>query len=365
MELKKYSHFKTSDQFYNGYKLLSRTDANGRKPEIYIAASNRSAGKTTFFNGMLLHNFLRRGSKFLLLYRRRYEITQAADGFFKDINKLFFPDLLMEQIPGTKNVFEKLYVYEKTENPNPVKYECGYAASISAAEQIKKFSHLLSDVSVILFDEVFPENDNYLKKEIDLFMSVHDSLARGNGEMSRYLPVILVGNMISVYNPYFDALGIIDAIQLNSNFMRGDGFVIEQNFNEYSAGAHAGSAFHRALSSADYNAATQEKRYINTSYDMIDNAIADTGRYIITIRYNETLYSVRYNESGYFYYVSTTPDPRFRLTHAATENDIAENAIYDPGSMYRKLLRDKFRKNQLKFKNLKCKNAAVHFIAGK
>lgn len=363
MELKRFSHFKTDPDFYNGYKLLSRTDANGSKPEIYIAASNRSAGKTTFFNGLMVHNFLRKGTKFLLLYRRRYEITQAADGFFKDISKLFFPDLMMKQQTGVKNVFDRLYISEAKEKA-PV-YECGYAVSLSAAEQVKKFSHLLSDVDIILFDEAFPENDSYLKNEIDLFMSIHDSLARGNGQMSRYLPVLIVGNMISVYNPYFDALGIVDSLQLNANFTRGDGFIIEQNFNEISASKHAGSAFHRALSSAAYNAATQERKYINTSYDMIDNSVVDTGRYILTIRSEDSFYSVRYNEDGYFYYVSNTPDPRFKMQHAATEKDISETAIYDPSSMYRKVLKDRFRKNQLKFKNLKCKSAALHFITAK
>lgn len=363
MELRRFSKFKTDPEFYNGYKLLSKTDVNDEKPEIYIAASNRSAGKTTFFNGLMLHNFLRNGTKFLLLYRRRYEISQAADGFFKDINKLFFPALSMTQSTGVKNVFDRLFVYENTDHP--IKYECGYAASISAAEQIKKFSHLLSDIDVILFDEAFPENDNYIKNEIDLFMSVHDSLARGHGQMSKYLPVIVVGNMISIFNPYFDALGIVDTLQLNANFTRGDGFIIEQNFNEVSARKHAESAFHRALSGAAYNAATQERKYINTSFDMIDPAIADNGRYILTIKCEDQLYSVRYNEAGFFYYVSNTPDPKFKMQHAATEKDISETAIYDPASQYRKVLRDRFRKNQLKFKNLKCKAAALHFITAK
>lgn len=363
MKLKEFSNFKTDPEFYNGYKLMSKLDINDRKPELYIAASNRSAGKTTFFNGMLLHNFLRSGKKFLLLYRRRYEITQAADGFFKDINKLFFPKLAMSQETGVKNVFDKLYVYENVDRP--VKYHCGYAASISAAEQIKKFSHLLSDINIILFDEAFPENDNYIKNEINLFMSVHDSLARGNGEMSKYLPVIIVGNMISIINPYFDALGIIDRLQLNSNFMRGDGYVIEQNFNEISARKHSESAFHRAFAGAAYNAATQERKYINTSYDMIDSNVADNGRYILTIRYDNNYYSVRYNEAGYFYYVANTPDPLFRYQHAATEKDISESAVFDPSSYYRKVLKDRFRNNQLKFKNLKCKAAALHFITAK
>ena len=269
----------------------------------------------------------------------------------------------MTQDTGVKNVFERLYISQAKENAE--RYLCGYAVSLSAAEQIKRYSHLLSDIDFILFDEVFPENDVYLKNEISLFMSVHDSLARGNGQMSKYLPVILVGNLISIVNPYFDALGVIDLLQLETNFYRGDGFVIEQNFNELSARAHADSAFHAALSGSAYTAATQERKYINTKYDMIDNSVCDNGRYIVTIRSNNQLFSVRYNEEGYFYYVSDTPDPHFRLQHAATQDDISEAAIFDPASTYRKMLRDKFRENRLRFKNLRCKTAAIHFITGK
>ena len=118
-------------------------------------------------------------------------------------------------------------------------------------------------------DELFPENGIYLKDEIRRFMSIHDSLSRGHFQHSKYLPVIMVGNLIDLFNPYFDALGIVDSLLLDSHFTRGDGFVIEQDFNEASAQAHKESSFHRALSGADYAAASQEKVYLNTDYDMI------------------------------------------------------------------------------------------------
>lgn len=363
--LEKHDFFKTHPDFYSGYPLLAKTDKHGKKPEIYIAASNRSAGKTTFFNGMTLHNFIKKKKRFLLLYRHKYEISQAADGFFKDINKLFFPGLSMIQSTGVKNVFDTLLIGENTQEKETSYIPCGYATSLSAAEQIKKYSHLLSDIDVILLDEAFPEDGRYLPNEIDLFMSIHDSLARGNGQMSKYLPVIIIGNLIDIFNPYFDALGVIDSLQLESNFTRGDGFVIEQNFNEVSAKAHADSAFHRALAGASYGSATQERKYLNTSYDMIDAKVCDSGRYMLTIAYKEKLYSVRYNEQGFFYYVSNTPDKHFKLQHAATEKDISDDAIYNPMSPYRKLLKEQYHKNQIKFKNLKCKDAALHFIAGK
>ena len=105
-------------------------------------------------------------------------------------------------------------------------------------------------------------------------------------------------------------------------------------------------------------------KYINTNYDMINQSVCDRGRYMFTIRYGGSLYSVRYNYEGCFYYVSTTPDPHFKMQHAATEADITENAVYNPLSVFRKLLKDNYRKNCVKFKNLKCKSAALHFISG-
>ena len=56
-------------KYYDGTKLLSLKDLNGRTPEIYICTSNRSAGKTTFFNRYLIKKFKNNGEKFLLLYR--------------------------------------------------------------------------------------------------------------------------------------------------------------------------------------------------------------------------------------------------------------------------------------------------------
>ena len=196
-------------------------------------------------------------------------------------------------------------------------------------------------------------------------MSIHDSLARGNGSMSRYLPVILIGNLIDIYNPYYVALGVVDDMQLSCNFYRGNGFVIEQGFNDVSAQAHKESAFHRAFSGIGYGKASEEKEYINSDYGFIDKEVADLGYYICTIRYNNQKYSVRYNNSGAFYYVSKTPDPSCIYIEAATVDDVNESAVFNPTSRYRKILQEALHHNELKFKNIECKNAAMHFIAKK
>ena len=65
--------------FYDGAKLLSLTDITGSKPEIYMCTTNRSGGKTTWFNRYCLKRFINYGEKFMLLYRYNYELDDCAN----------------------------------------------------------------------------------------------------------------------------------------------------------------------------------------------------------------------------------------------------------------------------------------------
>ena len=108
-------------QFYDGTKLLSMLDINGKKPELYLCTSNRSAGKTTYFSRYLIKRFIEKGEKFGLIYRFNYELDDCADKFFKDINRLFFPSCTMESKRRASGIFHQLYLDGK---------ECGYALSL-------------------------------------------------------------------------------------------------------------------------------------------------------------------------------------------------------------------------------------------
>ena len=45
--------------YYDGAKLLSMKDINGQQPEIYICTTNRTGGKTTYFNRLMSWTTLR------------------------------------------------------------------------------------------------------------------------------------------------------------------------------------------------------------------------------------------------------------------------------------------------------------------
>lgn len=44
--------------YYDGTKLLSLKDINGKTPEVFMCTSNRSAGKTTYFNRLVVNSLL-------------------------------------------------------------------------------------------------------------------------------------------------------------------------------------------------------------------------------------------------------------------------------------------------------------------
>ena len=92
--------------YYDGTKLLSMLDINGEKPEIYMSTSNRSAGKTTYFNRLCVNGFMNKKEKFGLIYRYDYELEDTVEKFFKDINTLFFKG---HEMSGKRRAKGKLY----------------------------------------------------------------------------------------------------------------------------------------------------------------------------------------------------------------------------------------------------------------
>ena len=149
--------------FYDGTKLLSLSDINGNKPEIYICTSNRSAGKTTYFNRLAVKRFIEKREKFCLLYRYNYELDDCADKFFKDIQILFFRNKSMHSERRASGIYHELFLDD---------IPCGYAISMNSADQIKKYSHFFSDTCRIIFDEFQSETGKYCPNEIKKFISI-------------------------------------------------------------------------------------------------------------------------------------------------------------------------------------------------
>ena len=341
-------------KYYDGTKLLSLTDINGKKPEVYICTTNRTGGKTTYFGRLLVNRFNKTGSKFALIYRYNYELDDCADKFYKDISNLFFPGTEMSSVRRAKGIFHELFINDR---------HCGYAISINSADQIKKYSHLFSDVDAMLFDEFQSETNHYCPDEVKKFISVHTSIARGNGEQIRYVPVYMLANPVSIINPYYVEMGISNRLRSDTRFLRGDGFVLEQGFVESASTAQKQSGFNRAFAKNSYVAYSSECVYLNDNTAFVEKP-AGQGRYMCTLRYKGIDYAIReFAEMGIMY-VDDRADKNFKLRITVTTEDHQINYVMLQRSDFIITnLRYLFEQGSFRFKDLRCKEAVIKALS--
>ena len=340
--------------YYDGTKLLSLSDKNGEKPEIYVSTSNRSAGKTTYFNRLAVNAFLKRGEKFGLIYRFKYELSDIADKFFKDINGLFFPEHEMSSERKAGGIYHDLFIDDM---------HCGYAFALNSADQIKKYSHLFSDVSRLIFDEFQSETNNYCPDEIRKFISLHMSIARGQNKQVRYVPVYMISNPVTLINPYYVEWNISSRIKSDTRYLKGDGFVLEQGFNESASRANKDSAFNRAFSQNRYMEYAAQNVYLNDNTAFVEKPDG-IGKYLATIKYNNYTFGIReYAEAGIIY-CDDHADMSFPFKLTVTTNDHDINYVMlKKNDLFLSSLRYYFDKGCFRFKDLKCKDAILKVLS--
>lgn len=340
--------------YYDGTKLLSMLDLNGKKPEIYMCTTNRTGGKTTYFGRLCVNRFLDKGEKFGLIYRYNYELDDVADKFFKDLKGLFFPDKTMTSKKRAKGIFQELFINDKS---------CGYAIALNSSDSIKKYSHLFSDITRMIFDEFQSESNHYCTDEITKFLSVHTSIARGQGEQVRYVPVFMLANQVSIINPYYVAMGICNRLSSETKFLRGDGYVLEQGFIESASDSQKESGFNRAFKENNYVAYSSENVYLNDNYSFIEKPTGKS-RYICTLKYKGNDFGVKeFAESG-FIYCDDKPDSSFPMKITVTTDDHSINYVMlKRNDFFLSNLRYLFERGCFRFKDMRCKEAILNALS--
>lgn len=345
---------KIKDIFYNPDIILSKTDLNGENPSIYLISGNRSAGKTTGFLKKSLEWFKESGKQTILLYRYRYELNSAHE-IYKDVLNIY-PDLgtEMTSVSKAQGLFYELVLNEKT---------FGYAIALTNVDAMKKYSPLFADCEFVIFDEFQKEDGKYLPKEIEKFQSILVTVARGGGQMSRKIKVFLLGNLVSIMNPYFINLGIHKRLKKDTHFMRGNGWIAEFIYNANASKAIKENGIFKAFASENYMTYSTENVYLHDALVFCDKPKGKS-RYICTIIHDGTSYGVReYYEDGILY-VSHKADSSCRTVITFKANDHNQNTIMlNKYSFVWKYLKDAFNNGYLRFDDIKSKSAIFDILA--
>lgn len=336
--------------YFIAHDVSEYKDINGNTPEILMVDGNRSAGKTTAFSRKLVNDFIISGKKFMLVYRYLNELNNISEAFFKDIRTLFFPGYDMTEKKRANGAYIELYLNGK---------ECGYAAALNSAGKLKHYSHVFSDVNQMFFDEYQLENGFYLQDEIKKFISLHMTVARGQGQVVRFVPVYMCSNSITIFNPYYEAFRISGKINSNTKVLKGDGFVLLRLTIKEVAKEQEKSAFNRAFAESGYMQSAVDNSFLN---DESYNILKEDLRYfqpLLVFRYEKKLYTIFTN--GYKMHVKAGESAGVP-TYGAAQQDRGQNynSIRNSGVFNR--IRMYYRDGNLTFHTPDAKRAFLVLI---
>lgn len=349
-------------QFYSWDRLLNTLDKNDEKPELYIVCSRvRGPGKTFDMCRRLLSTYMDdKQSKFVLFCRSKLELGSVATGMFKSMMSIHYPEYEMYEKVQMKGVYSNIYV-TCGDGEEKQTYHCGYVIPLNSADNIKRVSSLFSDAVQGYFDEFQPEDKNtYLSNEVQKFLSIHTSIARGDGKSRRYFPVFFASNTISINNPYFISLGLNRQIQSSTKFYRGQGYVFEKAENPGLVKQHAETGMAKAFSqekSIDFG----DNSWLNDNYACVEKPGKNWGRsdYICTLISGDIKLGVHYYYNEMLYYVDYNIDKNSALVFNIKYDNMEPNIPLIRNSLQMIKLRESMERGIVRFKDLRCKSICM------
>ena len=172
----------------------------------------------------------------------------------------------------------------------------------------------------------------------------------------------MLGNFVSLLNPYYTALNVSHKIQESTKYLRGDGFVIEQGFYDNVAEQQKNSAFNRAFAGSSYTKFASEKIYLNDNKTFIAKPTGNN-RYIITIKQNGNFYGLREYFDEHIIYCSKSYDETFKTVICTDVNDHDINYLMlKNNDLFLQTLRNYFEFGCLRFQNLECKEVIFNLL---
>ena len=344
-------------EFYTATKLLSMKDINGETPAFFIVTSNRQAGKTTTFYRLCMKKMIDNKSQSLILFRYQNELKGCSQKIFDSISWRF-PDYDMFDKKLENGSMHQLLIKYK-DQPAEV---FGYAVAINSASKLRRSSGVLSQVDRVYLDEFQAEDGRYAPDEIKKFNSIILTASRQRGVQMRYLPIYLSSNPVDVLNPYFSALGVYKRLNTDVKFLRGDGWVLEQNVNESAQDAIKQSAFARAMSGGGYIAYAADASYLLNDTTFIVDDIPAGASYLSTFFYNGRAIALR--EFGDMIYVGGKPDITYPQKIAVTKDDHSvDTQTLNANKYFLKWLRGCWNNAKIRFTDLEARECVMTAVA--
>lgn len=344
--------------YYTLDNIKKQKDINGEEPYFYMIVGNRSAGKTT---ALLIESLKlsREEKQVLFLYRVKEEISAVGE-IYKDVLQLY-PEYGLAI--KTKKIAHGIIAQMQLETSDGEEKVLGYAVALNDCDKIKKYSPLFKDIELIVFDEFMLENGRYLNKEIEKLQSIIFSVSRGGGRQSRPIKTYLLGNNVTLLNPYFIFFGIHKRLRDNTHFIRGERWIAEFEFNKSARDAIDANPMSKVFSNSNYVNYSKEGVYLNDATAFIDKATGKSN-YLFTIVQDNEKYAVReYYEQGIVFVDKTVDGSNQNVVTFDSASHNQNTLMLSTHAYIYDYLLSTYKIGMLRFKDLKCKNVILDILS--
>lgn len=305
----------------------------------------RGVGKSYGIKKHVVKHFLKTGRKFIYLRRFETELNKTLKGneFFKDI------ETDSELIKYKFNVSgHKLMCDGK---------QCGYAIPLSKASIYKSVP--FPDVDYIIYDEflITTNTYHYLQDEPMQLLDFIETVAR----LRDNIRVFLLGNNISIVNPYFDYFNI--TLPYNSDiktFKKGT-ILINYIKNQAYRNKKRASRFGSLIDGTTYGAYAIDNEALTDDSTFIKKK-SNKAKYLFNIKLNNVVYGVWRDLMINEMYISKSCDLN-SLTITLSNNNHDENSILvGKSSNLFKLIQVYYQQGSLFFDNQNIKQNIIPFL---
>ncbi len=253
-------------KYYTTDKILSK------EAEYYISIGGRNNGKSTAWGIRLIDEYFDNGGMFGKIERTGFVGND-------DIYLAWFTEYAQNYCVEKYNHYitvigHKFYLVDKNDEyleleknqRTPRLNLKPFGRVFSLLREVKYKSTEYPNITTLIFEEFTLLNQyGYLENEIEHFLSLLSTINRNRTN----LKVVLIGNTISKFNPYFDMLGInINKIKLKQ------GDIVDLKDNRYKYGARIRIEFAESI----YESEKEVPRVLQIG----GNDIAITGDFLST-----------------------------------------------------------------------------------
>ena len=173
----------------------------------------------------------------------------------------------------------------------------------------------------------------------------------------------MISNPVTLLNPYYAEMGISERLNTQTKFLKGNGFVLEQGYNETAKIEGEKSGLMKAFSKNEYVAYSGQGVYLNDSAVFIEKPDGH-GRYIATLKYKKAEYGIREFANSGILYCDNHPDTSFKGKLAVTTDDMEINYVMlKRNQLFIENMRYFFDKGCFRFKDLKCKEVIMKTLS--